>query len=532
MPTRPTALAVATALALQPAAAAAIALGPLSVSSHLGEPLEASITLRASEGDASELIDIAVQPAEGMPALPLLRRLESGPDASISRELVLRLETDQPVREPVAGFRIVARAPSGQVAREYTLMLDPPSYRGAALGRDRSAPIARRPAAEPRRQSVAPAAKQPPSPALAGAAPGTVVRVGSGQTLWEIGTAIAAGTRVAGSQMAWALFVANPDAFAGDGVETLRAGAALTVPGVDAAAAVSSSRARAWLRGGAAPVALARNGAQPAPGDTTVTHDTPSGTGTATTERSNARAQAEFLPSPEAVARALGEVPVAASERRPDTETRRDRATTAPPAATVSRREATAGHGEDGPALRTAAPTGRPAPIARAPVEPAPRPPSAPVEDIAEVPPPEPRLEPAPAPSALAGPVTDAALAESREVALAPLVGRLETELRARSLELAAQRARISRLDVAIRELESKISERDAELSRLRAIVEDAAPGMEPPASIEGARARRVGLPDLESLRGLALSGGPLLIAGFAVGWSMRRRRAREAAHD
>lgn len=226
------AVAVAAALSLQPTPSVALGLGQLSARSSLGEPLETEVELHLNSADQHGRIefDVTASPDAG-PGAVLPQLIESSGPAGP----VLRLKTTQPVNEPIVTFTLVARSATGTVTRDYTVLLDPP----------------REPATKPG-SSVVPAKASSVSQVRDFMDDGSV-RVADGHTLWEIGTRLAAGSQLAGSQFAWALFEANRGAFSGGRPEGLRAGERLRIPTLASASAIPATVARSWLRGGIAP---------------------------------------------------------------------------------------------------------------------------------------------------------------------------------------------------------------------------------------------------------------------------------------
>ena len=156
---------------------------------------------------------------------------------------------------------------AGRLLREYTLLLDPPTY--APPSRDtaqavqapsRAAPAdsgqIQRPAPTPApEQRPAPAPRPTPAPArpapaaepapIDEPAPAPVVDdrpfatavggdfvVQRGETLWGIATRVRPDSRLTMNQTMLAIFEANPEAFGGN-INILRAGAALRIPSAD-----------------------------------------------------------------------------------------------------------------------------------------------------------------------------------------------------------------------------------------------------------------------------------------------------------
>ncbi|PKL96283.1 MAG: peptidoglycan-binding protein LysM, partial [Gammaproteobacteria bacterium HGW-Gammaproteobacteria-7] len=166
-------------------------------------------------------------------------------------------------REPYLNFIVEVARPSGQLYREYTILLDPPgssSYRtlAAAPALPAAAPAARMAAPAP--SQVSPASVSTPRE-LPRAEQGQRYAVVSGDSLWKIAARLRAGGSARGQQALMNDILAlNPSAFSnGDsnrllaGVELLLPDAALTTA-APAAAPVEATEAAAPT---VAPAALA-----------------------------------------------------------------------------------------------------------------------------------------------------------------------------------------------------------------------------------------------------------------------------------
>ena len=226
----------------------ALTLGPITVQSHLGEPLRAQIELPGLNAD--ELASLQVQvgtPADFAAAqLPWqalaadvrfqVRRLDNG-------RTVLLLNTRQTVREPFLDLVVQAQSANGRILRGYTLLFDPPCLKPAAPAAPVSPQVQARPAAAPSSPAAAPLPPVGREPTTALAAPPARVTVQPGQTAGQIAQA----TRPAGvtlEQMLVALLQANPPAFVDGNMNRLRSGSVLNLPSAEQAQAVSPEAAR------------------------------------------------------------------------------------------------------------------------------------------------------------------------------------------------------------------------------------------------------------------------------------------------
>jgi pilus assembly protein FimV len=239
--------AVAALLLFASFAASAAGLGTLRVLSALGQPLRAEIdivSLRPGEQDA---LSVRMASSEafrqaGIEFNPAL----IGVNMTVQRrdgKPIVAVTTRGPVNEPFIELLIELEWAAGRLVREYTILLDPPTYippppAGAVMGP--TAPAAK--AAEP----AAPAA--PAAPSAEAAPPVTVTsavdyEVVKGDTLSKIAREhMHAG--VTFNQMMIAIYRANQEAFIRDNINLVRAGRILRIPDRDAVAAVGREDAR------------------------------------------------------------------------------------------------------------------------------------------------------------------------------------------------------------------------------------------------------------------------------------------------
>ncbi len=260
-----TGLALAAACVLA-SNAHALGLGRLNVQSVLGETLRAEIDVTSLTPEEAASLRLRVAPPEayrsaGVEYNPVL------PSATVSLERradgrpFLRVTSDRAVLEPFVDVIVEATWSSGRLVREYTMLFDPPATRTAAAPAPAPAtpPVATAapvtpPAPAPRAAApAAPAASPAPAPsrpptaappvAAAPAASGDEYRVRRGDSL----SGIAAKTQRPGvslDQMLVSLFRGNPDAFMGENMNRLKAGAVLSVPGTEAAQQITPAQAR------------------------------------------------------------------------------------------------------------------------------------------------------------------------------------------------------------------------------------------------------------------------------------------------
>ena len=244
---------LAGALAL-PGHALALGLGKLTVDSALGQPLSARIELTSvTKEDLDSLRAKVADPG-------LYRQNNLTYQGTLSRARItleggtgtpyLRVTSPVSVQEPFLDLLVELDWASGRVVREYTFLLDPPGMPAAGT----ADPVSPARAGTPTRTAAAPAPRAPsPAPAAAASAAGAGVPAGAsgggqqyevqrGDTLQKIATQYKPAD-VSLEQMLAALFRGNRQAFDGENMNRLRAGAIMTIP--SAADAQSTPEAEA-----------------------------------------------------------------------------------------------------------------------------------------------------------------------------------------------------------------------------------------------------------------------------------------------
>jgi len=258
-------------LILAPGAALSLGLGEIRLGSYLNQPMNADIGLTL--GSRAELDTLRVELASadtfaryGLERPAFLDDLRFQVRATGATSAVVNVTSSRPITEPFVTFLVEARWSGGRILREYTVLLDPPTFLPApeaapapppAVDAPRPAPVERS-APEPA-PVMTPTPVAPPAPAAyeGGADFGPVQR---NDTLWAIAQRVRPDAGLTTNQVMVALFRANPGAFDGN-INRLRAGAILRVPSRADMAAASSAEAttevrrqnEAW-RGPAAPV--------------------------------------------------------------------------------------------------------------------------------------------------------------------------------------------------------------------------------------------------------------------------------------
>ncbi|MEX1032646.1 MAG: FimV/HubP family polar landmark protein [Cellvibrionaceae bacterium] len=244
-----------------------LGLGEITLNSTLNEPLDAEIKLLQVRNLTEEDILIKLASAEdfrrfGVSRIFFLQSLKFDVQLDHPDGPMIRVTTDEPVREPYLIFLLEAESSGGgRLLREYTLLMDIPVFadrpaqpvqgvRTAPPEPQQAQPTApptrqaepRQQAQEPPRAPARPAQqRQQGEPPRAQPAPAPVRSVSAGSsaeeylveandTLWEIALRVRPTSDVSVQQTMLALQRLNPDAFIDGNINRLKRGQVLRLP--------------------------------------------------------------------------------------------------------------------------------------------------------------------------------------------------------------------------------------------------------------------------------------------------------------
>jgi len=239
-----TALILMVAIAL-PSAAKSLGLGEIHVDSAINEPLAAEVDIvGASPEDLAGMTasvasdEIFLRFGFDRPAFLSTSTFRISMDGK--GQPVLAIRSTDSFTEPLINMLIDLRWRSGELIREYTLLLDPPRFSpdtrfaevvptgsGAAyVGSAATGPIRETSQAA---STTTPSAEQRPAVEPAVLPEAETVEVTAGATLRGIASHVSARAESGIDKMMIAIFRANPRAFEGN-INRLRVGAMLTIP--------------------------------------------------------------------------------------------------------------------------------------------------------------------------------------------------------------------------------------------------------------------------------------------------------------
>ncbi len=236
---------------MSPGVAAALGVGEYELNSYLNQPLDMEISLHEVGDLTAEeiLVNLASQAefdAAGVDRAYFLNRMDFAVELQAGDKALLHITTDQPVREPYLNFLVEFLWPTGRLMREYTVLLDPPSYADsvstAAPTISRAPqPVTRsEPEFEPQAAPSRPAALSSPSESVSSAPAASQPVADSGQrntytvkasdTMWRIALDNRPAESVSVQQMLVAIQTMNSDAFINNNVNLVREGTVLRIP--------------------------------------------------------------------------------------------------------------------------------------------------------------------------------------------------------------------------------------------------------------------------------------------------------------
>ncbi|RRJ84926.1 peptigoglycan-binding protein LysM [Aestuariirhabdus litorea] len=221
-------------------------MGEINLRSALNQPLNAEIELIELKGLGQNEV------------LPSLASREDFTLAGVERDFFLtdlkfatvvrpngtayvQVTSRKPVREPYLNFLVELHWPNGRLLREYTLLLDPPTFTEevpapvAPPAAEKVEPVASsRPVApvapaKPRAEAPAPTPAPQPRVERAEVGGGTYT-TSSNDTLWEIATRHRPSSDVSVQQTMMAIQQVNPDAFINQNINLLKKGQVLRLP--------------------------------------------------------------------------------------------------------------------------------------------------------------------------------------------------------------------------------------------------------------------------------------------------------------
>lgn len=262
MPQKKTALILLMAFAL-PSATEALGLGEIHVDSALNEPLAAEVDIVGATADDLAGITASVANREifvrfgvDRPAFLSTATFRIAMDSK--GQPVLAIRSTDAFTEPLINMLIDLRWRSGELIRQYTLLLDPTRFQpdirvadavptGSALVAY-TAPAAAEPVSETSQSaSQATPSTEQTSPAVGEPVPPETVKVAAGATLRGIASRVSSRGDAGPERVMIAIFRANAKAFDGN-INRLHLGAVLSIPSFPEVSKISAADAHHEIR--------------------------------------------------------------------------------------------------------------------------------------------------------------------------------------------------------------------------------------------------------------------------------------------
>ncbi len=239
----------------------ALGLGEIELNSALNQDFSATIELFDASGLEPGEILVSLGSSEdfdrvGVERFFFLTSLDFEVGVGPTGDPQIVITSSRPITEPYLNFLVEVLWPNGRLLKEYTVLLDPPTFSEAAAPAV-SAPAQNRtagntgrvqrvePATPGTRVQMAPRASEPtqPSPLDRGLAGDEYGMTDRDDTLWSIASRARPSNAVSVQQTMLAIAEMNPDAFINGNVNLLKAGYVLKLPDESRARALSAEQA-------------------------------------------------------------------------------------------------------------------------------------------------------------------------------------------------------------------------------------------------------------------------------------------------
>lgn len=245
-------LTIAILLILNAPSLHALTLGQIHVDSFINQPLKATIDIEDVKGDELSALRVKLAPRvdfrnAGVEWHSHLEELRFSL-IQTNRGPAIRVTSRKAVKEPFLSFVIDANWAKGKIAKDYTLLLDPPLYTGASaapvemadagsLPAERQAPLAQQ------QQQSAPQSQEQPLPVESptAASPSTAKTM-TGSSLWQVASKVRPQAATMQQTMV-AIHEENPEAFMRGNMNLLKKGEMLRIPSAEVIAGIPQGAA-------------------------------------------------------------------------------------------------------------------------------------------------------------------------------------------------------------------------------------------------------------------------------------------------
>lgn len=241
---------------LAPASAHPLGVGDIKLHSALNQKLNAVIPLIVSKNENPANIRVSLAPPEkfdeaGVPWSYFLSKIKFKTQVLRNGAVVIKVTSDEALREPFLDFLLEVTWDKGNLYREFTVLVDPPSSYSqpvipvAKPAMTQAAVTSSQPGSQQASEDRASKNIQVENELVAGGEYGPTKR---SDTLWDIASKLRPRKDISIEQMMIALYEANPKAFYKDNVNALMAGKKLKVPDINSILKISRKQAARIFR--------------------------------------------------------------------------------------------------------------------------------------------------------------------------------------------------------------------------------------------------------------------------------------------
>ncbi len=243
--------AIAAVSLLVPASAYPLGIGEIKLHSALNQKLDAEIALLISAGESISDVKVRLAPPEkfdeaGVPWSYFLSKIKFKAITLPNGASVVKLTSNEALREPFLDFLLEVTWATGNMYREFTVLVDPPATYAQPI-----IPVIQKPQQQPQQSERRYVASQPEKTSNKHVQTFNTIADGQyGPTnrhdyLWKVAKRANSHSDVSVEQMMMAIYEANPKAFYKRNVNALMAGKILNIPDRDAILKLSKKQALA-----------------------------------------------------------------------------------------------------------------------------------------------------------------------------------------------------------------------------------------------------------------------------------------------
>ncbi len=240
--------ALAVVSLLIPASAYPLGIGEIKLHSALNQKLDAEIALVLSPGEKASDIKVNLAPPDkfdesGVLWTYFLSKVKFQAIESPNGSVIIKVTSNEALKEPFLDFLLEVTWPKGNLYREFTVLVDPPTEYGqvAIPVATQSENYAFEPDVMPQRRVAL--KRQSRKVRVAVASAGQYGPTVKNDTLWNVAERVGGQADVSIEQMMIALYEANPGAFYKQNVNALLAGKTLKIPEKEVVLKISRQQA-------------------------------------------------------------------------------------------------------------------------------------------------------------------------------------------------------------------------------------------------------------------------------------------------